>query len=127
MDGLLVRSTVFTFYGMRAYPEIEATAWDERKLELNLCAYYPLKRHPGYGFRKATNVRSFRALVSDAASAGNRDHAFQFNLNCLTGWRKCDQFSELMPAAWADYEEDIKWSETHPNTLAWQVGTEYPY
>lgn len=115
------------FYKTHDYPEMEATAWDKRTLELSVCAYYPLKRHPGYGFWNATNVRSFRVSVSDAASAINHDHAFQFNLNCLTGWHKCDQFSELMPAAWADYEEDANWSETHPNTMAWQVGTECPY
>jgi len=114
-------------YGLQFYPEMEAEAWHERKLGLNLCTYYPLKRHPGYGFRNFSNVRSFRVLVSDTASTGNRGHAFQFNLNCLTGWHKCEQFSEIMPAAWADYEEDGKWSETHPNTLEWQVGMDCPY
>ena len=115
------------FYKTHDYPEIEASAWDEHKTQLDLCAYYPLKRHPGYGFWNASNVRSFKALVSDAASAGNRDHAFQFNLSCLTGWHTCDKLSELMPAAWADYEEDMKWSETHTNTLVWQVGAACPY
>jgi hypothetical protein len=115
------------FYQDRAYPEIEATAWDQRKLEVTICTYYPLKRHPGYAFRSASNVRSFRVLVSDPASAENRRNAFQFNLKCLAGWHKCVQFSELMPAAWNDYEEDGRWSETHPNTLVWQVGTDCPY
>src|ERR1035441_125362 len=102
------------FYRGRDYPEIEALASDERKLGVTACAYYPLKRHPGYAFGNASNVRSFRVLVSDPASAENRQNAFQFNLKCLTGWHKCSQFSELMPAAWNDYEEDGKWAETHP-------------
>jgi hypothetical protein len=115
------------FYGNHTNPEMEATAWRERKLDLDPCAYYPLKRHPGYGFRNASNVRSFSVLVDDSASAENREHAFQFNLSCLTGWHKCDQFSQLIPAAWADYQEDGRWSETHLNNLVWQVGTECPY
>jgi hypothetical protein len=115
------------FYRDRNYPEIEVSAWNKRKLEVTLCTYYPLKRHPGYAFRNASNVRSFSVLVSDPASAENRQSAFQFNLKCLVGRHKCDQFSELMPAAWADYQEDGKWSETHPNTLVWQIGTPCPY
>ncbi len=116
------------FYQDRtSYPDIEASASDEHKLGVTVCAYYPLKRHPGYAFFNASNVRSFHVLVSDLASAENRQNAFQFNLKCLTGWHKCSQFSELMPAAWADYEEDGKWAETHPKTLVWQVGTDCPY
>jgi hypothetical protein len=115
------------FYEDHVYPEIEAAAWQEQKLELDLCTYYPVKRHPGYGFSRASNIRSFRVLVSDSAPSDNREHAFQFNLSCLTGWHKCNQFFQLMPAAWADYEEDGRWSETHPNNLVWQVGTKCPY
>ena len=115
------------FYRDHTYLEIEATAWEQRKLEVSMCSYYPLKRHPGYAFRNASNIRSFKALVSDPASAENRRNAFQFNLDCLTGWHKCDEFSELMPAAWADYEEDGRWSGTHQNTLVWEVGAPCPY
>lgn len=119
-------------YGLQFYeddtnPEIEATAWHEQKLDLDPCAYYPLKRHPGYGFRNASNERSFRVLVDDLASAENRERAFQFNLSCLTDWNKCDQFSQLMPAAWADYLEDGRWSETHSNNLVRQLGSKCPY
>lgn len=115
------------FYRDRTHLEIEATAWDQRKLEVSMCTYYPLKRHPGYAFRNASNIRSFSVLVSDPASAENRRNAFQFKLKCLTGSHKCDQFSELMPAAWADYEEDGKWSETNRSNLVWQVGAACPY
>src|SRR5258708_7759714 len=115
------------FFQGHLNPEVDLAAWDERDSEVDLCSYYPLKRHPGYAFRNATNIRSFRALVSTGASAQNRSRAFQFNLKCLTSWQECGQFSELMPAAWADYEEDGKWSEIHPNKLGWQVGTKCPY
>ncbi|MGA3105271.1 MAG: hypothetical protein ABSD53_12385 [Terriglobales bacterium] len=107
----------------RNYDQIEASAWDERKLEVAMCAYHPLKRHPGYAFMKADNISSFRVLVSNPASEQNRQNAFRFNLNCLTGWHKCDRFSEIMPSAWADYEEDGKWSEANPS---WQPGTPCP-
>jgi hypothetical protein len=115
------------FYRDRTNFEIDASASDKRKLDVTICAYYPLKRHPGYAFRNASNIRSFEVLISDPASAANRQNAFQFNLYCLTGWHKCDQFSELMPAAWADYQEDGKWAEIHPNNLVWQLGTPCPY
>ena len=108
------------FFGGRLDPEIEATAWEEHKFELD-CSYYALKRHPGYGFRGASNIRSFRAITSESTSTENREHAFQFNLNCLTGWHRCDQFSELMPAAWADFEEDKKWWETHRDSSVGQT------
>ena len=115
------------FYAASDYPEISVAAWHERKLQINLCNYYALKRHPGYGFRHASNVRSFEALVSDGASAENRNHAFQFTLTCLTSRVACKDFSELMPAAWADFEEDNRWSMTHDDKLIWQVGKPCPY
>lgn len=98
-------------FGGRPDPEIEATAWEEHKLKLDR-SYDPLKRHPGYGFSGAANIRSFRVMIFEGASVENRKHAFQFNLSCLTGWHRCDQFSELMPAASADFEEDKKWWNT---------------
>lgn len=109
------------------YPEIEVEAWQQRKLEKTICSYYPLKRHPGYAFSNASNRRSFTAWVSDSASAQNQQNAFQLNLRCLTGRHECKQFSELIPAAWADYEEDGKWLETHPSRLVWEVGKPCPY
>lgn len=119
-------------YGLAFYEdeyrnEIEVTAWHQHKLERTVCTYYPMKRHPGYAFGNASNVRAFTVSVSDLASPGNRQNAFQFNLKCLIGWHKCETFSELMPTAWADYEEDGRWVETHPNTLVWEVGTPCPY
>lgn len=121
-----------TVYGLEFFedeynPRIEVSAWHERKLERTVCSYYALKRHPGYAFGNASNIRSFTVSVSDLATSENRQNAFQFNLKCLTGWHMCDNFSELMPAVWADYEQDGKWSETHPNTLVWEVGTPCPY
>jgi len=104
------------FYEGQIYPEIEAAAWEVQKLDITPCMYFPLKRHPGYAFTNADNIRSFTVWVSDLASAENRNDAFQFNLKCLTHWHRCNQFSEIMPMAWVDYEEDGKWSETHPRT-----------
>jgi len=114
------------FFEGRVNPEVEAAAWEERKLERTACAYYPLRRHPGYAFANASNIRSFRAEVSVDTAAKNHAHAFDFSLKCLTSWHKCDQFSELMPHAWADYEEDGRWYETHPDNLAWEVGKPCP-
>lgn len=109
------------------FPEVEISAWEESKLETSACAYYPIKRHPGYAFSNASNIRSFKAETSDATSASNREHAFDLNLSCLTSWHKCEQFSELMPSAWADYSEDERWSETHHPTLPWKIGTPCPW
>jgi hypothetical protein len=111
------------FFDGRLDPEIQAIAEEEHKFELD-CSYYPLKRHPGYGFSSASNVRSFRAITSDGTSTENRAHAFQFNLNCLTGLHRCDQFSELMPTAWADFEEDKKWWKTHLDSSAVQSASD---
>jgi hypothetical protein len=109
-------------------PKIEVATWHERKLERTVCSCYALKRHPGYAFSNASNIRSFTVSVSDLATPENRRNAFQFNLKCLIGWHKCDNFSELVPAAWADYQEDGRWSETHhPDHLVWQIGTPCPY
>jgi hypothetical protein len=117
--SILVENQTVTgkVYGLALFegrldPEIQATAWEEHEFKLD-CSYYPLKRHPGYGFRSANNIRSFRAIASEGTATENREHAFEFNLNCLTGWHRCDEFSELMPNAWADYEEDGKWWKTH--------------
>jgi hypothetical protein len=115
------------FYSGSDYPDINISAWHEHKLQIDRCSYYPLKRHPGYGFRNASNIRSFTALVSDDASQENRDHAFQFNLKCLTRRTKCKDFSELIPAAWADFEEDNRWSMTHEDNLVWQIGKPCPF
>ncbi len=120
------KSYDLVFYQESGYPEIEVSVSDERELKVTPCVYYPLKRHPGYAFAKAGNIRSFRALVSPAGSLENRQNAFQFNLKCLTEWHQCNRFSELMPAAWADYEEDRKWSEMHPNNIVWDAGTKCP-
>lgn len=115
------------FYAGSDYPTIEVAAWEEKSLRRNLCTYYPLKRHPGYAFGNASNIRSFSAETSEDAEPRNIDHAFQFNLTCLTTRRPCDKFSELMPAAWADYEDDGVWSQTHRSKLLWQVGEPCPY
>ena len=61
---------------------------------------------PGYCFWTANNIRSFKAKISSDTSPENREHAFQFDLRCLRTGYKCDRFSDLMPAAWAAYEED---------------------
>jgi len=90
------------FFEGRFDPAIQVTAWEERKFGLTQCAYYPVKRHPGYGFRNADNIRSFRAEISLDTLPENRERAFQFGLQCLTSRHRCDQFSDLMPAAWTD-------------------------
>lgn len=108
-------------------PEFEASAWEENIPQLSVCNYYPMKRHPGYGFRNASNVRSFAALISPDASVENRKSAFEFNPKCLTRRVPCDKFSEIMPQAWADYEADAQWSETHEDNLVWQLGAPCPY
>ena len=104
------------------YPKIEVAAWEEKHLQRSLCTYYPLKRHPGYAFGNASNIRSFSAETSEDTEPKNIEHAFQFNLRCLTTRHTCEKFSELMPAAWADFEEDTRWSMTHEDKLVWQVG-----
>jgi hypothetical protein len=115
------------FFDGEVNPVIEVSAWDERRIDVDVCTYYPLKRHPGYAFTNASNVRSFRVLVASDATVENHDRAYQFNLSCLRGWHQCKDFSEIVPAAWADYEEDGKWSETHPNTLVRQLGAPCTY
>ena len=59
------------------------------------CSYYPLKRHPG---QEVSGVQTtsglFRAIASEGTATENREHAFEFNLNCLTRWHRCDEFSE---------------------------------
>jgi len=114
------------FYDSRPYPKTEVAAWDQRKIELTPCEYYPVKLHSGYGFVNATNVPSFSVFVSEDASEENRQHAFQFDLRCLAAWHKCERFSEIVPSAWADYEADGEWWKTHRDTTPWQVGTKCP-
>jgi hypothetical protein len=94
------------FFDGRMDPEIQVWTTAEKKSAPNMNERF--KRHPGYGFSGASNVRSFRVLVSNGASAENLGHAFQYNLKCLTGWHKCDEFSQIVPAAWADYKDDNK-------------------
>jgi len=115
------------FFEGRYDPSIQVTAWEKRNFDLTPCSYPPVKRHPGYGFRNASNIRSFTAVVSSDTSTENRGRAFQFNLRCLTSWHECDQFSQLMPTAWADHEEDGNWLEAHPSHLVWKVGEKCPY
>jgi len=108
--------------------DIEATAWQQHTLEIDACEYYALRRHHGYAFRNASNIRSFAAEVSDEASQFSREHAFQFDLNCLTSWRRCSQFSQIVPSAWGDYEDDVRWMDTHhrPDAIR-HVGAKCPY
>src|ERR1700677_1671515 len=100
----------------RPDPDNDVSAWEERKFRLNACVYYPAQRHPGYGFTGASNVRSFKAEISESTVDQNRQHAFQLNLTCLIGWQRCDKFSELMPAAWADFQDDNQWFDTQQST-----------
>lgn len=96
------------------FPDIQVSASDQRHSELDSCTYRPLKRHPGYEIRSASNVRALRVIVSDGASEDNRNRAFQFTLNCLNPWVTCDRLSDFMPLAWADYQSDLKWVREHP-------------
>ena len=102
-----------TFTG-NVFPETQVSTSDQRHSELNSCTYRPLKRHPGYEIHKASNVRALRVIVSDQTSQENRKHAFQFNLDCLTSWRRCDQLSDFMPLASADFQSDQAWVQEHP-------------
>jgi len=96
------------------FPETQVSTSDQRHSEYNSCIYRPLKRHPGYEIHEASNVRALRVIVSDGVSEENRTRAFQFNVDCLKSWRGCDQLSEFMPAAWADYRSDQEWMREHP-------------
>jgi hypothetical protein len=114
---------VLALFEGRLDPDIQVSAREERKFKLDDCVI--VKRHPGYDFRGASNIRSFRVEVSEYTADQNRTQAFQFNMGCLGSWHKCDQVSELMPAAWADFEEDKKWSEAQ-RSLEGQAGTGCP-
>ena len=96
------------FFEGQSDPEMEVTAWEERTFDPTSCPHYPRDRHSGYCFWNANNIRFFKAKISSDTSSENREHAFQFNLLCLRSGYKCDHFSDLMPAAWADYEEDAR-------------------
>lgn len=99
------------FSGRSIYPEVEAVTWVQLD-PVKPCRYYPVKRHSGYAFFRASNIRSLEIIVSDSASPENRNRAFQFNLGCTT-WQNCNDFSEVVPAAWADYESDQQWLHEH--------------
>src|ERR1700677_1474004 len=71
---------------------------------------------PATGSRGFSNVRLFKAEISESTVDQNRQHAFQLNLTCLIGWQRCDKFSELMPAAWADFQDDNQWFDTQQST-----------
>jgi hypothetical protein len=96
------------------FPETQVSASDQHHSEYNLCIYRPLQRHPGYEIHEASNVRALRVIVSDGASEENRARAFQFDLGCLTSWRRCDQLSDFMPLASADFQSDLAWVREHP-------------
>ena len=99
------------------YSSIDVVAWEEPDLLTSDCRYYPRKRHPGYEFRATANVHLFEILVSPSASVRNREHAFQFELHCLTRLHKCDRFSDFVPAAWVDFEDDNRWVEANRERL----------
>ena len=96
------------------FPETQVSASDKHRSEYDSCIYRPLKRHPGYEIHKASNVRGLRVIVSDEVSQENRGRAFQFNLDCLTSWRRCAQLSDFMPLASADFQSDQEWVREHP-------------
>jgi hypothetical protein len=96
------------------FPETEVSASDKHRSEYDSCIYRPLKRRPGYEIHKASNVCGLRVIVSDEVSQENRGCAFQFNLDCLTSWRRCDQLSDFMPLASADSQSDQEWVREHP-------------
>jgi hypothetical protein len=96
------------------FPETHVSASDQHHSEYNSCMYRPLKRHPGYEIHQASNVRALRVIVSAGASEEYRARAFQFDLGCLTSWGRCNQLSDFMPLASADFRSDLAWVREHP-------------
>lgn len=128
VGGVLVKETqpVGKWFGVqmfddKPYSSVEVVTWEEPDLLTGDCWYYPLKRHPGYEFRTPANVHQFEIFVSPSASVQNRDHAFQFDLHCLTSSRKCGQFSDFVPAAWVDFEDDKQWVEANRERLEKEI------
>jgi hypothetical protein len=124
VGGVFVKETqpVGKWFGVQMFEDkpnsfIEVVSSEEPDLLTKDCWYYPLKRHPGYEFRTPANIHQFEIFVSPSASVQNRDHAFQFDLHCLTSWQQCDQFSDFVPAAWVDFEDDKPWVEANRERL----------
>lgn len=101
----------------KLYSSIAVVTSEESELRISDCVDFRLKRHPGYGFDGPANVPEFRIHVSPNASSQSRKHAFQFDLGCLKSWRWCDRFSDFVPNAWADLEDDNKWLEANRERL----------
>jgi hypothetical protein len=44
--------------------------------------------------------------ITKRATEAEREHAFDFDLSCLTSFRGCRAVCELMPSAWLDYQRE---------------------
>jgi hypothetical protein len=58
----------------------------------------------GVSFADVHNAKALEADVNTEASAGERNHAFDFNLSCLTRIGGCRNVCEVMPSARKDYQ-----------------------
>jgi hypothetical protein len=86
----------FEMFEDKLYSSLAVVTYEERELRISDCVDFRLKRHPGYGFSENDNVpHAFRIHASPAASAQNLEHAYHFDLGCLTNWRWCDRLSDL--------------------------------
>jgi hypothetical protein len=47
-------------------------------------------------------IHGLQADLTTSAGPTEREHAFDFNLSCLTSWRGCVRPCQLMPSVWRD-------------------------
>jgi hypothetical protein len=76
-----------------------------------------LDEHPNYLASQPSKKWFFNLDFTPEASEQELQRAFDFNLWCLTRLGRCDQIREIMPSAWADYEEMLRVArseEQHP-------------
>ena len=54
------------------------------------------------------NIRYMRTETTTQATEEERQHAFDFDLACLSRFRGCSVLCEVVPSAWVDYQEKTK-------------------
>lgn len=96
----------FVSYDVRTYlaPRSRYNLWVSAAAHSN--SLVPDADAYGVSVGPKRNLEYFRTEVWANATPDQREHAFDFDLSCLTSWGGCRAGCELMPSAWRNYQQE---------------------
>jgi hypothetical protein len=110
--------------GATGASDLSVSSWTRPSPPYDYCVHYSLKQHPGYLVTRASNVRSLSVRIGEEATNVEREHASHVELGCFTGFRGCNELSDVMPEAWKDYQSDADWEGAHRDSIREELNSD---